>query len=155
MLLTLARRIRAAVCAAVAGFGADAINVTMNSLVARPRPAGGQIHAVANLGLHSFPSGHVTHVVAFYGFLFYLTILGDRIHPRWRPFLWVVRAICLYFILLIGVSRVLEGEHWPSDVLASYLLGALVLVIAVALYHLFALATVHLRDRRAAHAATC
>ena len=154
VLLALARRIRAAICTAVAAFGADAINVQLNGLVARPRPAGGQIHAVANLGLHSFPSGHVTHVMAFYGFLLYLTILGDRIHPRWRPFLWLVRAVCLYFILFIGVSRVLEGEHWPSDVLASYLLGALVLVVAVALYHVLALAAVHLRDRRAARAAT-
>jgi len=134
--LALLRQIRAAICAAISGFGADALNVTLNGLVARPRPNNVRIHAVAHLGLHSFPSGHVTHVIAFYGFLFYLTLLAGRAHPTWRPWLLAVQAICLYFIIFIGPSRLLEGEHWPSDVVASYLLGALLLTVAIAIFHL-------------------
>ncbi len=155
--LALLRHLRAAVCALVAGFGADGLNVTLNGLVARPRPNNVHIHAVAHLGLHSYPSGHVTHVLAFYGFLFYLSRrawnrLGDpafvegqqasrhwldraQAHPAWRALLAVVLVICAYFIVFIGPSRVLEGEHWPSDVVASYLLGGLVLVAAIGLYH--------------------
>jgi PAP2 superfamily len=133
------------------------LNVTLNRIVARPRPNNVQIHTVAHLGLHSFPSGHVTHVIAFYGFLLYLchtawTRLGNtayiegrqasrhgldraQAHPAWRATLVVVQVICAYFIVFIGPSRVLEGEHWPSDVVASYLLGALVLAAVIALYH--------------------
>jgi membrane-associated phospholipid phosphatase len=44
---------------------------------------------------------------------------------------------------------VLEGEHWPSDVLASYLLGGLVLVIAITLYHLLGLVVIRYQRSRA------
>lgn len=136
IVLLVARQLSAAIAAVVASFGADLANVAVNSLVARPRPHNVHIHVVANLGLHSFPSGHVTHVITLYGFLLYLTFRFEREHPRWTPLLWGVRIICLYFLIFIGPSRVLEGEHWPSDVLGSYLLASLMLVIAIVLYHL-------------------
>jgi membrane-associated phospholipid phosphatase len=150
--LALLRHVRAAICAAVAGFGADAANVILNSIVARPRPNNVAIHVVAHLGLHSFPSGHVTHVIGFYGFLLYLTFRVERAHPNLGGPLWVVRAICIYFLVAIGPSRVLSGEHWPSDVLGGYLLGALVLTVSVALYHALAFAWLHLREQRFSHA---
>jgi undecaprenyl-diphosphatase len=37
-------------------------------------------------------------------------------------------------VLLIGISRVYEGEHWASDALGAYLLGALTLVGIIQLY---------------------
>jgi len=146
------RQLSAAIAVIVASFGADLANVTLNGLVARPRPHNTSIHTVANLGLHSFPSGHVTHVIALYGFLLYLTVRLQHDHPKWTVLLWVVRAVCLYFIYFIGVSRVLEGEHWPSDVLASYLLGGLMLGIAIPLYHLLLNGFAHLRQRFQARA---
>jgi len=146
--LALARQIRAAIAAAVSGFGADYLNVTLNGLVKRPRPYGHNIHAVAHLGLYSYPSGHVTHVLAFYGFLLYLSVVFARRWPAARPLWWAAHIICLYFILFIGPSRLLEGEHWPSDVLASYLLGALMLVVGIVVYHLLGMAWARIRERR-------
>lgn len=148
--LAVTRHFRAAIGAAVTGFGADFANVTLNGIVQRPRPNDMHIHAVAHLGLYSYPSGHVTHVIAFYGFLLYLSIGALRRYPRWRPALYALQAICLYFIIFIGPSRVLEGEHWPSDVVASYLLGALMLVVGIAVYHLLGLAWLRIQQRRAA-----
>lgn len=148
VLLALLRHVRAAICTAFASFGADLANVTLNGLVARPRPQGVHIHVVAHLGLHSFPSGHVTHVVGFYGFLLFLSLRAEHVYPTWRPYLLTLRAVCLYFLIAIGISRVLEGEHWPSDVLASYLLGALVLALAIVIYHLLAIAWVHVKAAR-------
>ena len=148
VLLAFARQIRAAIAAAFAGFGADFVNVTINGIAQRPRPHGDHIHAVANLGLYSFPSGHVTHVIAFYGFLLYLTLLADRARPELRPLLWIVRIVSLYFIIFIGPSRILQGAHWPSDVLASYLLGALMLVVGIVLFHLLGMLWAWIRERR-------
>lgn len=133
--LAVLRQIRAAVTAAFSGFGADFVNVTLNGVVARPRPNDVHIKAVAHLGLHSFPSGHVTHVAAFYGFLLYLCADYERRYPQWRRPLLVGKLICAYFLVFVGISRVLEGEHWPSDVLGGYLLGGLFLVVAILLYH--------------------
>jgi undecaprenyl-diphosphatase len=146
--LLLFRHYRAAVGAAITGFGADLANVLLNGIVARPRPNNVHIHAVAHLGLHSFPSGHVTHVIAFYGFLLYLSFGAVRTYRMYRPELRVIQIICLYFMIFIGPSRVLEGEHWPSDVLASYLLGALVLILGIAVFHLLGLATLRYHERR-------
>lgn len=148
VLLAIARQIRAAISAALAGFGADFVNVTINGMVQRPRPHDAHIHTVANLGLYSYPSGHVTHVIAFYGFLLYLTLVAGRTRPALRPLLWIVRIVSLYFILFIGPSRILQGAHWPTDVLASYLLGALMLVVGIVLFHLLGMLWVRIRKRR-------
>jgi undecaprenyl-diphosphatase len=134
LFLLVARRDCAAVCALVAGFLADfASFFLLNDWVRHPRPHDVHIHAVGGIGATSFPSGHVAHVTAFYGFLLYLSIQELRAHPDlgWR--LRIVQAICVYFIAFIGISRLLRDEHWPSDVFASYILGAMMLLVAIAL----------------------
>lgn len=148
VLLALARQVRAAISAAVSGFGADFVNVTLNGLVQRPRPYGTHIHAVAHLGLYSYPSGHVSHVVAFYGFLIYLTIVAQRSRPALKALYWVVRIIGGYFIVFIGISRLLQGAHWPSDVLASYLIGSMMLVVGIALFHALGIVWARYKERR-------
>ena len=134
LVLAIFRRWRAALVALIAGFLADFASFSINSWVQRPRPHDVHIHAVANIGIGSYPSGHVAHVTAFYGFLLYLTVLETRTHPHWTPWLRVIQAICGYFLLFIGLSRLLEGEHWPSDVVVSYLLGGMALIAVVVLY---------------------
>lgn len=136
--LALLRRYRAALVTALAGFGAANVSFIINGLVARPRPVGGEIQVIANIGLHSYPSGHVSQVVSFYGFLLYLAIRARKSNAVWPPLiLWllIVQAICVYFLMFIGPSRVLEGEHWPSDVLGSYLVGGLWLALMIGLYY--------------------
>lgn len=149
--LAIMRQVRAAIGAAISGFGADFVNVTLNGLVKRPRPYGDQIHAVAHLGLYSYPSGHVTHALAFYGFLLYLTPIFGRKWPKLKPLWLAMRVICLYFIIFVGPSRVLEGEHWPSDAVASYLLGALMLVVGIVVFHLLGMGWARFRERRQHH----
>ncbi len=75
----------------------------------------------------SFPSGHATTAVAFYGFLAYLIV---RTHTR-----WVVRVNALFLavvaIVLIDFSRLYLGVHYLSDVLAGDLVGLLGLLFAI------------------------
>lgn len=72
----------------------------------RPRP----IEAVTLESSYSFPSGHATLSVAFYGFLGYLLI---RSAARWN-----VRVKLFFatggFVLLIGLSRIALGVHYPD-----------------------------------------
>lgn len=91
----------------------------------RPRP----VEAVLVEHSYSFPSGHATFAVAFYGFLGYLLI---RNSDSWRTRVnWFF--ISLFVILLIGFSRIILGVHYLSDVWAGYLVGALWLIIGISL----------------------
>ena len=57
----------------------------------------------------SFPSGHTVTVFA----------LASALALIWRPLAWPGFALAL----LVGLSRIMVGAHWPSDVLAAAWLG--------------------------------
>ncbi len=91
----------------------------------RPRPA----EAVLVEHSYSFPSGHATISVAFYGFLGYLLI---RNSDTWRQRVnWFFATLIL--VLLIGLSRLILGAHYLSDVWSGYLVGTLWLIIGISL----------------------
>ncbi|HEV2526890.1 MAG TPA: phosphatase PAP2 family protein [Thermomicrobiales bacterium] len=76
----------------------------------------------------SFPSGHVTGAVLLYGLIFFV---AGRI--RWAPLRWAVRVVAVVIPLVTGYQRVWGGAHWPSDVLAAYALGGVLLIGLIAL----------------------
>jgi undecaprenyl-diphosphatase len=89
---------------------------------ARPEPFFGMVAPTS----YSFPSGHALYSVRFYGTLAVIT--GTRLRSLTvRLIGWVV-AVSL--ILLIGISRIYLGVHYPSDVLAGYM-TAFIWVMAV------------------------
>ena len=92
-ILAVMRRFLALICTAVASFGGDGLNVTINRLVARPRPAGASVQTIGTLGKYGFPSGHVTHVVGLFGFLLFLSILARRARPEIRWLLLPLQVI--------------------------------------------------------------
>lgn len=68
----------------------------------------------------SFPSGH-----AMLSAMTYLTLgaLLAEAQNSWRPRSFVLAA-SVWLTLLIGISRVYLGVHWPTDVLAGWTAGA-------------------------------
>jgi undecaprenyl-diphosphatase len=103
-------------CAAVT---AQAIVFFFTTLVIdRRRPA--VKHLDQSPPTSSFPSGHTSAAVALYvGLAFVLAMLVRR---TW------VKALCWFLILVpvaVAVSRLYRGMHHPSDVVASFLNGAL------------------------------
>jgi membrane protein DedA with SNARE-associated domain/membrane-associated phospholipid phosphatase len=75
----------------------------------------------------SFPSGHATIAVAFYGFVGYLLL---RFVQSWNRKINIFITTIL-LIIAIGFSRIYLGEHYISDVWSGYLVGAMWLIIAV------------------------
>lgn len=111
----------------------DELTFLLSKLVHRPRPHGHGIHILKVLNsTYSFPSGHVVHVTAVFGLLLFLTFRARGRIPE--AILWLVRIALLFFIVTMGPSRILEGEHWPSDVLTGYLWGLFWAVLAVHIY---------------------
>ncbi|HXG86290.1 MAG TPA: phosphatase PAP2 family protein [Pyrinomonadaceae bacterium] len=81
---------------------------------------------------YSFPSGHSLLSFCFYGILAWL-ITARMENRNLKILVWTLTAS---LILLIGLSRVYLGVHYPSDVLAGYAAG-LVWVVTVALGDFF------------------
>lgn len=82
----------------------------------RLRPPGPWL---APAGGFSFPSGHSTVAVGFYGVLTYFLVTLVVSKP-WRP---LVASLGTLVILLVGISRIYLGVHYPSDVLGGFALG--------------------------------
>ncbi|MGH7175721.1 MAG: phosphatase PAP2 family protein [Minisyncoccia bacterium] len=95
--------------------GAFASFEFLKDIVARARPEAAL--ALYAPPLYSFPSGHAVMSVVFYGFAAYALA---RTYPRLGG--WIYLAATL-LTLLIGLSRVYLGVHYPSDVIAGWLLG--------------------------------
>ncbi len=110
------------------------LNRVLKLLVSRPRPVSELIQVLGNDSGFSFPSGHTTYAVVFYGFLFYLT---PRLVKQ-RAATWVLRSLLAILILLTMTSRVYLGAHWPSDTIGSLFFGGLLLAPAILLHHHYA-----------------
>jgi len=97
-------------------------NKGIKAIVMRPRPD--QVMFLIEQGGWSFPSGHSITSMFFYGMAIWL-IRRNVTDPRLANILTVLLAIPM---VLIGVSRVYLGVHYPTDVLAGWCLGVLVIV---------------------------
>lgn len=98
------------------------IYLTLKRCIARERPfmSCPDIRACARaLDQFSFPSGHTLHAVAFS-----MVLAGT--YPVLAPLLWS-------FTALVALSRVVLGLHYPSDVLAGAVIGALIAALALSL----------------------
>jgi undecaprenyl-diphosphatase len=134
--LLLRRQWVAAMLVALTALGAGLAEL-VKLIVARPRPTSDLVEVYRAVTGYSFPSGHVVHYVAFYGVLGYLAwrrLDGSPPLARGvRLALELLFAVCCALVVLVGPSRVFLGAHWPSDVIAGYLLGGVCLVLLVAI----------------------
>ena len=86
--------------------------------IARPRPpmSSNPIERVRPLDVFSFPSGHVMHAVA-------CSIVLTAYFPAAAFVVWPLT-------ILVALSRVILGLHYPSDVIAGAALGATVALLS-------------------------
>jgi undecaprenyl-diphosphatase len=105
--------------------GAGLLDALLKQAFRRVRPAAFFDYPLPTSA--SFPSGHAFFAASFFGGLAVLASARIR-NPLLQAFIWTGAAV---LILLVGLSRVYLGVHYPSDVLAGYA-AATVWVTAVA-----------------------
>ncbi len=93
----------------------------------RPRPHF-EVNSYA-AGGWSFPSGHATGAMVTYGMIAFL--IAWRWPGRWHT--WLATALLASTILAVGLSRMLLGVHWFTDILGGYLLGLTWISLCVAM----------------------
>jgi YegS/Rv2252/BmrU family lipid kinase len=83
-----------------------------------------------HLASRSFPSGHAASTAAVAGVVMVLAVMLVR-RSNLRRLVW---GVALAVVLVVGADRVLLGRHFPTDVLAGWLLGACVTLFWLAVY---------------------
>lgn len=78
----------------------------------------------------SFPSGHASSTAALAGILIVLATMLIREAVLRRT----VYAAVVLMALIVGLDRVFLGRHYPTDVIAGWLLGACVVLVWLAFY---------------------
>lgn len=107
-----------------------AVNPVLKILVDRPRPTEDLVMIWRDPAGMGFPSGHASTAMILFGLLYYLA----PIIVPWKRAVHLLRLSSLMLILLIGISRVYLGAHWPSDVLGGFLVGGIMLTILIHLH---------------------
>lgn len=103
-------------------------------LILRERPDAA-LHLIEESG-YSFPSGHANASLIFYIFLAFL-ITRALNQKRHGDIANLITVLFVILIFLIGISRIYLGVHYPTDVLAGWCLGGVLLVIFISLYDAF------------------
>ena len=125
ILLTVLRHRWEAFLLAVAVFLELTAFLTVNAVVARPRPDVARLGSLPSTS--SFPSGHTAAIVALYGGLAILASARLR-HRVVGLVAWIAAFVAT---VAVGVARVYRGMHHPSAVVAGALLGSAALAVAV------------------------
>ncbi|GAA3404372.1 phosphatase PAP2 family protein [Paenibacillus hodogayensis] len=98
----------------IAMAGSGLLNYLLKLAFQRARP---NIHRIMEVNGYSFPSGHSMAAFSLYATIAYL--LWRHIpSASGRVILILVSSL---FILIIGISRIYLGVHYPSDVIGGYL----------------------------------
>jgi undecaprenyl-diphosphatase len=115
--------------------GGVLLSTGIKAVVDRPRPP--TVGAIVAESTSSFPSGHATSGITTFVALGVVCLVATRPGLRW----WCAGPL-MAFGVLIGISRVTVGVHWPTDVIGGWALGsgwtataALVVVLMVQRRH--------------------
>ncbi|KAB1145223.1 phosphatase PAP2 family protein [Streptomyces luteolifulvus] len=102
---------------------------SLKAVVDRPRPV--WTDPVDSAQYAAYPSGHALTATVVCGLLLWLLHRHGAGRAVWRTAL----AVSALSVVGVGLTRVWLGVHWPSDVIGGWLLGALLVALAVAAHH--------------------
>lgn len=130
-LLIYFNKLRAALLIIIASESSHIITKLTKSLFQIPRPPV-EFNLVQPHSF-SFPSGHSLISMVFYGFLIYFCFK----YIKNNLIKWTLIILLTILIVLIGLSRIYLGVHYPSDVIGGFILGFFWINLWVVLYGIY------------------
>lgn len=116
--LLIRRKQMAAVVVALSSLGGMLLNHILKIGFDRPRPD--LVSHLAEVHTLSFPSGH-----AMLSAIIYLTLGALLSRSQQSPVLKLyILAVAILVTMVVGISRIYLGVHWPTDVLGGWCIGA-------------------------------
>lgn len=116
--LWLKHRRQLALFVAISVCGGSFVNTLLKGVIGRPRPD--IVPHGTSAALSSFPSGHaMMAAVVFLTLGALLALSSDETRIKVYILSWSV-----LLTVMVGVSRVYLGVHWPTDVIAGWIAGA-------------------------------
>ena len=101
-------------------------------IIMRPRPDENMWWMIESSS--SFPSGHSITVACIFVLLAYFVLISPKLKP------WLKYTLCSIFgciVTLVGISRIILGVHYFTDVLAGIFFGSLIAVLGILLYNVY------------------
>jgi undecaprenyl-diphosphatase len=107
----------------VVAFGLTfAVKYPLKALIDRPRP---DLSPLVGASGSAFPSGHALTAFWLWMVLPFVLLRAGRA----RTSAWIASAA---IVLAVGFSRIYLGEHWLTDVVGSFLLGTVAVLLTAA-----------------------
>lgn len=124
---SIVRRHRRGLAAvAVAAAAMLIVQPVLKDVVDRPRPSAGQVEVRAERESESHPSGHSLSTTTLWGAV--AAVAWRRGRRRWA-------AVAAAAIPLAAATGMVQGAHWPSDVISGTLIGAIAARLVVGCLH--------------------
>lgn len=101
------------------------VTTLLNQLLKNAFQRGRPIDSIIEESGYSFPSGHSMVSMAFYGFLIYLVYKSNIKYKG------LIVGLLSVLIVLIGISRIYLGVHYPTDVIGGFTLSLSYLLLFI------------------------
>lgn len=117
------KHVRVSIDIAILGLSSTALIFILKYLFHRQRPT---LPIIRTFVTYSFPSGHMLSSFVFCSILAFIVIKS-----RWQKiYKWIVTGLLLLLAVTIGISRIVLKAHYPTDVIASFCLGIVWVIIS-------------------------
>ena len=96
----------------------------IKQIIQRPRPY--PFYFIEETG-YSFPSGHATSNMAVFGLLIYFVWTNVK-NKKIKILLTILLSL---WILIMGITRIYFNVHYPSDIVAGFVLGSICVLLTI------------------------